>query len=189
MKKIISALFLGALSTSVIAAENDWSGHASLLFGSKNLDSKDWAGSTDKQGSGGIMIDFKKNSWPVSIAVDLIGSAEEKLTNGIKQEAEIAEVDLGLRKIWQLSSLPLSPYIGGGVAFVNAIQENNSQGKYTKNEDDTVGAWAGVGTYWNITDRFTLGADLRYTHAEVKLAGKDVDAGSYQVGISAGLNW
>jgi hypothetical protein len=177
-------LLLTALASPVYAGD-DWTGHASLLFSKKSLDSKDWKGADDSPSSGGLITDFKKQSWPVSIAIDLIGSDEDKTIQGKRTEATIGELDLGVRKIWALSSLPISPYIGGGVAFVDVEKtvDNNKQKK------DDVGAWAGIGVYWNITERFTLGADMRYTKAEVKLAGQKVDAGGLNTGISLGLNW
>jgi len=190
MKKIIYTLLLGTLSTSVFAAEDDWSGHASLLFGQKSLKSEDWKDSGKNQDSGGLITDFKKESWPVSIAIDLIGASKEKTTSGKHYEGTTAELDLGLRKIWQLSSLPVSPYIGGGIAFVNAEKESSLPTTgYKKLEDDTIGAWAGVGAYWNVSQRFAIGLDLRYTQAEVKLAGEKTNAGGFNAGITSGLSW
>lgn len=184
MKNVISMLLLTALSSSVYAG-NDWTGHASLLFSQKSLDSKDWKAADDHPGSGGLITDFKKQRWPVSIAIDMIGSDEDKVTEGKRTEAKIGELDLGVRKIWTLSTLPISPYIGGGIAFVNVEKTvgNNKQ------EEDDVGAWAGIGVYWNVTDRFIVGADMRYTDSEVKLAGQKVDAGGLNTGISLGLSF
>jgi len=184
MKNVVSMLLLSALASPVYAGD-DWTGHASLLFSKKSLDSKDWKDADDKPLSGGLITDFKRESWPVSIAIDVIGSDEDKVTQGKRTQAKIGELDLGVRKIWSLSSLPISPYIGGGVAFVNVEKITGDK----KLEDDNVGAWAGIGTYWNVTERFVVGADLRYTNADVKLAGKKVDAGGLNAGISVGLSW
>jgi opacity protein-like surface antigen len=188
MKKIISVLLLGALSTSVYAGDNDWSGHASLYFGKKFLDSKDWKDTGDKASSGGLVTDFKRESWPVSIAVDLIGSEKETFSKGNRTENTIGELDLGVRKIWSLSPF-ISPYVGGGIAFVGVENQTSTASGNKKLKGDTVGAWAGAGAYVSLTEKFVVGLDMRYTQAEVKLAGDKRDAGGFNAGITAGLTW
>lgn len=188
MKKMLCTLLLCSVSTSSFASD-EWTGHASLYLGTKVLESSDWEKSVDKHDSGGLITDFKKQSWPVSIAIDVIGSGKDKVVNGRKEEGYTAEIDLGVRKVWDLDRLPLQPYVGGGLAFVGVSQESSGSGSHIKSDDDAIGAWVGIGTYWNITERFHVGVDMRYTTAEVELAGIDVEAGGYHAGVLAGLSW
>ncbi|MBJ7539595.1 hypothetical protein [Marinomonas transparens] len=100
-----------------------------------------------------------------------------------------SELDIGVRKIWTLSSLPISPYIGGGIALVEGSKQTNSTGSYDTQKDSASGTWVGVGAYWDITRFFTLGVDMRLSNAEVKIAGEDMSAGGVNAGITAGLHW
>lgn len=162
---------------------DEWEGHASLLFGQKKLD-KDWQ-SHDSQASGGFITDFKKSDWPVSIAIDIIGGNDDN-KKGDLVESDTAELDIGVRKIWQLESLPIQPYLGGGLAFITAEQRRTND---RKQEDEVVGGWLGAGAYWDINDRFNLGVDVRYSRGEVKLYGKDHQAGGLTAGVTLGMHW
>ncbi|MBJ7539592.1 outer membrane protein [Marinomonas transparens] len=189
MKRVIGTLLLSVLATPVFAAGGDWTGHISLFDGEKSLDVNDWKGSAHEQDSWGVITDFKRQDWPVSIAIDVMGSVEENNSGSIRKKDQTGEFDIGVRKIWSLPSLLLSPYIGGGVAIAYAEKESNEGGINTIQRDHANGIWVGVGTYWNITDLFVVGLDMRYTQAEVEIAGKDVDAGGVNAGFTLGLNW
>lgn len=180
-KQLLLTPLLISLCSTVYAA--DWEGNASLLFGSKKFD-KEWQ-SHDSQGSGGIITDFKKTDWPVSIAVDIIGSNEDQ-KKGDLVESSVAEFDIGIRKIWEFDSLPVRPYLGGGVALISAEQRRiNDQ----KQEDDVIGGWVGAGAYWDITDRLNLGADVRYSRGKVDLYNESYQAGGVTAGLTLGMHW
>jgi len=189
---IASALFLTSLSMAHAGnatVSDDFTGNISGYLGQKLLDDKDW-GELDSQGSLGMIFDFKKQSWPVSIALDVIISGNEDTENGIKTEAGTMEVDLGVRKIFELSNSSIQPYIGGGIAIIGAGSRNRTGDVTLSDEDDTgTGAWIGGGMYYAATKSLNIGLDLRYSEAEVTLFDEDREAGGFHTGVTVGYHW
>ena len=194
----VSTITSAALSTlllmAVPAAHADdtqadgWTGNVSGYVGHKSVDSDDWP-NLDSQASVGVISDFGKRSWPVSIAADLIfaGTVNESGVN--KDTGGTAEMHLGARKIFTLENSSFRPYVGGGVALVTAVLENENAGVKVDDDDSTVGAWVGAGTYYAVTPSFNIGLDVRYSKAEVTLFDKEREAGGLNAGITAGYHW
>ncbi len=196
-KTIISTLLLTSLSfaqVNVQAGEetgnDDFTGNISGVLGQKSLDDKDW-GKLDSQGSVGMILDFKKKSWPVSIAVDVIIAGTEERQGDVKTEGGTLETDIGVRKIFEISGSSFKPYIGGGVALIAADVRNRKDGRSGSLQDDdtVVGTWVGGGLYYAATEQFNIGLDLRYSQGEVTLFDEDLEAGGFHTGISAGYHW
>lgn len=97
-KAALSTLLLLAIST---VHADDWTGNISGYLGQKSLDNKDW-GKQDQQGSLGVLFDIKQQSWPVSIAADMIVSGDADENGSQKDEAITVEQHLGVRKIFEL---------------------------------------------------------------------------------------
>ena len=76
MKKNILAVIL--MLFVLEAHANEWSGNINFFLGQKLLDNDDW-GDLDQQDTFGVLVDFKPNHWPVSIALDFLGSYAEVL--------------------------------------------------------------------------------------------------------------
>jgi len=185
MKKYILALILALFVINANAEE--FTGNVNFLLGQKSLKSEDWEPLED-QLAFAIMVDFKQDHWPVSIALDLLGSYDEETILGVKFEGMTSEFDAGVRKIWELSEGQIKPYIGGGLAFVSA--EIKAIDFLTVSDDDNaVGYWLNGGIYWTLNQHFNLGFDLRYSDAGVTLAGIDVEAGGTTAGIFLGYHW
>jgi opacity protein-like surface antigen len=200
MKNLItvSTITSTALSTLIIMAmpavhasdtqANGWTGNVSGYAGHKSVDDEDWQ-NLDSQTSVGIISDFRKQSWPVSIAADLIFSADNH-KNGVEEDTGgTVEAHLGARKIFTLDNSSFRPYVGGGVALVGASLENENAGVTVDDDDRAVGAWVGAGTYYAVTPSFNLGLDVRYSKAEVTLFDKEREAGGLNAGITAGYHW
>lgn len=167
---------------------DDWTGNISGYLGHKSVDDKDWP-DLDSQGSIGVISDFRKQSWPVSIAADLIiaGTVHE---SGKKEDtAGTIEIHLGVRKIFALKHSSFTPYIGGGVALVSAGLENKNAGVKVDDDDSVNGTWVGAGTYYAVTPNFNIGVDVRYSKAEVTIFDKEREAGGMNAGITAGYHW
>ena len=165
-----------------------WTGNVSGYVGHKSVDDKDWP-NLDSQASVGVISDFGKQSWPVSIAADLLfaGTVHESGVN--EDTGGTMEIHLGARKIFTLEHSSFKPYVGGGVALVGAMLENENAG-VTVDDDDTVyGTWVGAGTYYAVTPSFNIGVDVRYSKAEVTLFDKEREAGGLHAGITAGYHW
>ncbi len=196
--KTVSTIASTALSTLLFMAmpaahaddtqADGWTGNVSGYLGHKSVDNDDWP-NLDSQGSVGVISDFGKQSWPVSIAADLIiaGTVHESGAN--EDTGGTVEMHLGARKIFALQNSSFRPYVGGGVALVTAILENENAGVTVDDDDNTVGAWVGAGTYYAVTPSFNLGLDVRYSKAEVTLFDKEREAGGLNAGITAGYHW
>ena len=177
-------------------------GNVNLLLGSKHLDSNDWrinGVNYDQQSEGGVLFDIADESWPVSLAVDLVGSAVKKSPPSYDGTGSTAELDVGLRKIFNFPGSLLHPYVGGGLAFVTArYEEKASYYYYSSNnwhtQESGNGFWLNGGVYWSFWEHFNVGLDVRYSKANVTLYdyyGKafKVDAGGKQAGLLMGYHW
>jgi opacity protein-like surface antigen len=167
---------------------NGWTGNVSAYLGHKSVDNDDWP-NLDSQASVGVIADFGKQSWPVSIAADLIFSGTVHESGVIEDTGGTVETHLGARKIFTLENSSFRPYVGGGVALVNAILENENAGVTVDDDDRAFGAWVGAGTYYAVTPSFNIGLDVRYSKAEVTLFDKEREAGGLNAGITAGYHW
>lgn len=165
-----------------------WTGNVSGYLGHKSVDDNDWP-NLDSQASVGVISDFGKQSWPVSIAADLLfaGTVHESGVN--EDTGGTMEIHLGARKIFTLQNSSFRPYVGGGVALVSAMLENENAGVAVEDDDTAVGAWVGAGTYFAVTPSFNIGVDVRYSKAEVTLFDKEREAGGLNAGITAGYHW
>lgn len=165
-----------------------WTGNVSGYVGHKSVDDKDWP-NLDSQGSVGVISDFGKRNWPVSIAADLLfaGTVHESGVN--EDTGGTMEIHLGARKIFTLENSSFRPYVGGGVALVSAMLENENAGVKVEDDDTAIGAWVGAGTYYAVTPSFNLGIDVRYSKAEVTIFDKEREAGGLNAGITAGYHW
>ena len=167
---------------------NSWTGNVSGYVGHKSVDDDDWP-NLDSQTSVGVISDFRKQSWPVSIAADLIFSADVHKSGAEEDTGGTVEAHLGARKIFNLQNSSFRPYVGGGVALVSALLENENAGVTVDDDDRAVGVWVGAGTYYAVTPSFNLGVDVRYSKAEVTLFDKEREAGGLNAGITAGYHW
>jgi opacity protein-like surface antigen len=185
MKKYILAVLL--MSYFISANASQWTGNVNFFLGGKTLEENEWA-PVDEQGEFGVLVDFKQSQWPVSIAIDILGSADEATVSGFNFEGITSEFNVGVRKIWQVAGSSIRPYIGGGLAFVYAEFKETSFFTIS-NDDNSTGIWLNGGVYWTLGQNFNLGLDLRYSQADVTLFGVDVDAGGTHAGIILGYHW
>lgn len=179
---LISASLL-LLSTQLAMAEN-WTGHAGLLLGEKQLNKQDWQ-PHESQSSVGLLIDLRPQSSPVALAVDMFGSGNEERVDGRKQENASAELHLGARYYLPESSR-FTPYAGAGMALI-AVEQKQEQRE--REEDGGLGWWAGAGVRYRMTEHMDLGADLRYSRANVTINGDELQAGGRNLALGAGYHW
>ena len=182
-----SIVFTFLLFSVMSAHANPWSGNANFILGTKTLDDNDWA-PFDEQVAFGVLVDFKQQSWPISIAIDLLGSLDEETVLGVDTEASTTEFDIGIRKIWEVSGSSIRPFIGGGLALVNA--EIKATNVVTASiDDDGTGIWLNGGVYWTLGQHFNLGLQARYSKAEVQFLGVDIEAGGTTAAVMLGYHW
>jgi opacity protein-like surface antigen len=188
MKKIIIGLMVTLFMTSAHADGASGSGNLNILFGNKTLDS-DWE-PVEKQSEFGMLLDFKQEGWPVSMAMDVLSSSGDKTISGIKLTGKTTEIDIGVRKIFDFGNdIPIKPFIGGGIAIIKAEIEA-SLGPYSASESDTgTGMWFNIGAYMTLNEQFNLGFEIRQSQADVSFAGIDAKAGGAHAGLLIGLHW
>ena len=169
------------------SSADGWTGNINFFLGAKVLDEDDWE-PVDEQAEIGFLLDFKGKSWPVSIAVDLLGSYAEDDVYGVDIEGSTAELCFGVRKIWD-SFEHVRPFIGGGIAFIWAEVEGERWGFSVSDDDTATGYWIGGGVYWTLAEHFNIGFDVRWSKAEVTLFDVDGEAGGSHVGFLLGYHW
>ncbi len=184
---LIWVMFLGV---PLSASCEEYSGNVNFFLGGKSLDD-DWDPVED-QGEFGIMVDYKKVGWPLSIAIDLLGSNDDDSIF----EGTTTEFCFGVRKTWEPST-NMRPFFGGGLAIISAEIEIGP----FNDDDSAVGIWLGGGVYWTLTEHCNIGVLLRYSDAEVELDPRyagvqlipggpiDIDGGGGHFGLILGYHW
>ena len=164
------------------------SGNVNLFLGQKNLNSSDWK-PVEEQPEAGVLFDIRGDNWPVSIAVDVLGSADSYRDNklGKHYRGSTYEFDVGVRKVLSNSESNFHPYVGGGLALVRAKIEETVSNQSV--DDNSVGIWLDGGIYWTFARHYNLGLDLRYSRAKVSLIGGDAEAGGAHGGLVFGYHW
>lgn len=177
------------LSHGSVLAEG-WSGNIGGMIGQVQLEDNDW-GNQDDQGAIGLIADFRPASAPFSLAVDLIGSGDEDDLSDRKNEIYSAAAHIGIRKVFDDSVSAFKPYVGAGIALINAeMRSKDKQTGLSRVEDDSAtGYWVGIGSYMELSDHFQVGLDLRYSEADVTLFDSERQAGGLQTSVSVGYHW
>ncbi len=172
-------------------------GGVNLLIGGKALNKDDWA-PFENQSELGLQMTFGQRSWPVLIAVDLVGSRDEEAilliesptkTTAATVAGSTGEVNLGVRKEWGRRGF--HPYLGGGVTLVSAkiefIGPNNT---VLSESHGGAGAWIGGGGYWRVGRHVNVGLSLRVTAADVDVNTlRSVASGGGHVALLVGYGW
>jgi len=175
---------------------NAWTGNVNGFLGAKILDEDDWA-PLDEHVEGGVLFDIKQKNWPISIAIDLLFSSDEEDVNvavlnfgtfNANLEGHTTEFNLGVRKIWDNLSI-VRPFVGGGIAFINAEIKGTALGVSVSDDDTGVGVWFDGGAYVTLGGHFNIGVDVRWSKAEVTLFNIDGEAGGWHVGMLIGYHW
>lgn len=173
-----------------------WTGNVNLFLGAKILDKADWE-PLDKQVEGGVLLDVKHRRLPISFALDFLYATDDDDIDviglglghyGMKVEGRIMELDVGVRKIWELRQ-ELRPYLGGGVAVINGRLKAEALNQSVSDDDTDWGLWLNAGMYVTFADRFNLGIDGRWSGADVKLYDVDTKVGGWHIGLLAGVHW
>ncbi|MDH3219213.1 MAG: porin family protein [Gammaproteobacteria bacterium] len=185
--KNLSMLVFLVLMVSLAKAE-EFSGHISGFIGLKTMDSNDWP-DLDNHFAMGIFFDITKDSWPVSIVLDITDTGGKHKHDGMEDLGHTTELHFGIRKIFINQDSRIEPYIGGGVSSIYAEQEIEVNNVSTEQDDSTVGIWLGAGMYYEMNPKFGLGLDVRYSDGEVTLFDEDLNAGGLYMGVTGGYQF
>jgi opacity protein-like surface antigen len=203
MKKCLALLIILSwlsVPTTAISGSSpsptSWTGNINGFLGMKYLDEYDWE-PVEEQAEFGVMLDFKQESWPVSIAIDYLLSSDNVTglyydpgygTIPVTFEGETSELCLGVRKVWDYIPT-VRPFFGGGVALIRAQVKAITWDWRDSADDDAVGFWIGGGVYWTLGEHFNIGFDVRWSKAEVTIDGLDFEAGGTHAGLLLGYHW
>jgi hypothetical protein len=181
LKNFAIAMLL-LLSTSTTYAD-EWSGHIGGFAGFKALHSSDWP-DLNKHFAMGFIVDIKKDSWPISIVLDILDTGGKYSHDGLDDLGHTTEFLLGVRKIIHKQNSKIQPYVGGGVSLMYAEQEIASIGSKVTQDDRGTGGWLGAGMYYVDNPGFVFGLDARYSYGKVDLFGKEREAGGVFAGVT-----
>ena len=185
--KDFTILVLLLLITSETKADA-LSGHIGGFIGLKTMDSNDWP-DLDNHFAMGVFFDIKKDSWPVSIVLDITDTGDKHKHNGMEDLGHTTELHFGIRKSFINQDSRIQPYVGGGISSMYAEQEFEVNNVSTKQDDSTVGFWLGAGMHYEMNPKFVLGLDVRYSEGEVTLFDEDLNAGGFYTGVTGGYQF
>ncbi|MCF2947569.1 porin family protein [Paraglaciecola aquimarina] len=174
------------LANKSALASEEWQNRATLYFGQKHLDKDDFEDKT--HGAFGISFDLKRKGWPVSIAMDLMAAGKKIEGEQVNIERVTGGFHLGVRKYWMLNE-NLEPYLGGGINFSGAEREKIQGATTVTFSDRDTGYWLATGINWKFKNRLTLGAEIRYSKANVNLDNIDVNIGGVYSILSVGYRF
>ncbi|WP_448248399.1 outer membrane beta-barrel protein [Thalassotalea agariperforans] len=169
----MTTLLLAVIPNKLALAEEHWENRISILLGKKHLDKDDFV--DNKHPAFGINLDIKRKSWPVSIAVDLMSSGEEIKSEHRKIERVTGGLHLGIRKYWLFNNI--EPYVGGGINLAVAERKKIINNQIEKQDDDDTGYWLATGVNWKFDNQIFIGAEVRYSDAEVTLFDSKINTG------------
>ena len=159
-------------------------GNFSLFLGSKTLDEQEWE-PVHEQAEVGFLFDYKFDGMPIHFAIDYLSSEDTSTLGGISFTGETTELDIGVRKYFEIENPKLHPYVGGGIAFIEAT----FSGLGLSDTDSATGTWFNAGIRYDVTESFHIGAEFRSSSADVTLFGVNADAGGGHFGFIAGLSF
>lgn len=202
------AVLLGTGSWRPVHAETN----LNFVLGTKLLDADDWRVG-DNQGSIAFLSTFGSSSWPVQVAIDVLGSGSGSTTTfyplsgveirGNELVQSTFELDVGVRKIWRAGKA--RPFVGGGLAVIWGQQEEeifllpplDYEGTVfdtfpplvLSESDEAPGAWIDGGIFWRLGRMFNIGVEARYSRAELSFGPRKVQAGGLNLGLILGWGW
>lgn len=180
MKKMLLIISLLSLSSASYAAGSNFTGNVNLLVGMKSMSDDAWeSGGIENHTEFGILFNLKQERWPVSITADLLRSSD---SNG-DLEGTTTELNLGVTKHWQQNQF--TPYVGGGIAIINADISLNS----FSDDETELGVWGKAGIFTTLDDGTNLGIEVRHSYAETDFNGTDVEIGGFHAGFFVGYHW
>jgi hypothetical protein len=201
--KRLSLLFVMVLvTTTAFMSTARAEGNANFILGLRLLDEEFWQ-PVDDQLSIGVNVDWGSVGDPIRLAAGLHYSEDKEIGPGpglfgflstvTEAKGSILEVSFGIEKIWINRRSSVRPYIGGGLAWVNADYEVVRTG--IRASDSSAGYYVHGGIFWATRPHgpevsFNYGFELRMVGGtDIDLGGLSADADYLQLGFLFGLGW
>jgi hypothetical protein len=186
MNRLLSIGLAVLVLSPLFAQESSVTGNINGYLGAKFLDEDDWS-PVENQGAIGAMFDIRGRNWPISIAVNAVFSSDEDEEGAVDSTGGTAELQLGVKKIWDFPA-KFHLAVSGGLAIVSAAVEVDTGVAKTDDDDSAVGGWLAVDPYWTFGS-FNLGPHIALSSAEVTIFGEDIQAGGLHLGVVMGYHW
>lgn len=195
MKNLLSSAFVVLIAGLLLvgaASPARAEANINFLLGAKYLDSDDWE-NADSHGAFGIQTTFGPNDWPVGIAIDAYGSAttqDEVILDpsfAVGRTHSTFELGVGVRKIWK--SGKVRPFVGGGLASINANRDVFIGAVSLSKSDTGPGVWFDGGVFWRLGKQFNIGLNARISRGEITIENEDIQAGGFTLGLLLGWGW
>jgi len=135
-------------------------------------------------------VDIKEQSWPVSLALNFMGSSDVERDRVYDTFGSTSEAQIGVKKIFELGEVT-NIAIAGGAAIITGDLERRYDYPYRYRETDSeteIGPWASLGIYWRLA-WINVGIEGKWSKADMRLLSRDVDAGGGHFGVIIGYNW
>jgi hypothetical protein len=175
-----AAVILAATGASAIAG-----GNVNFVRGGRSMTDDALWSSLESQDLFGLTIDFGPEKWPIELETGLQVSSSTKTIFGTDVTGKVGEVFFGVNRTWTPGTGRMRPYLGGGVASVNA-----SFGSRFKIDDNSGGVYVHGGIYWRMFHRFNIGFDVRAMGGtKLTISGRDFNANYRQAGLVLGWGW
>lgn len=187
-----AALLTLVMTLSVIPAFAG--GNANGFLGTRIMDEEDWE-PVDKPLAIGADVDFGLFGWPVNVAVSLHHStADDDIRFAGNARADVTgtvtDLSAGVVKAWEVGG-NIHPYVGGGLAFVQAEKEADLSGGGSGSEDDSsAGLYLNWGVTWRLGASFNIGVGARVVGGtDLTFGDEEVSADYFQAGLILGYGW
>ena len=189
-RRILAGLIVTCACLSPLLA----GGNANFILGSRAMDDDRFWDTLDTQAVIGVSVDFGAESWPVNIALSVIGSGAEDRVPGllggnIDITARVGELGVGANKTWG-QGRTIRPFVSGGLVLVIADLEGRQGGVSVSDDGGGVGFFIDGGVFWRLGKRFNIGVDARIVlGTEVTLFQVKTDTDYAQLGLILGFGW
>lgn len=153
-----------------------------VFGGRKMLSESDWGPLATQNEVGGFAT-IGGTRWPVHLALEGYGARSFDDDTSVT----ITEFGFGARRILDLGRV-IRPHLGAGIVFVRADYILvGALDEHTVQKDRGTGGWISFGASYRMGKYGNVGAQIRYSAADVTLGSKAVPVGGIHAGIAIGF--
>jgi hypothetical protein len=181
---LVSSLAVGCAAVPTARPQSDAAANANdsaitVLVGNRSMTDDDNWSPLEDQLAFELGFNTVPSDWPVGIEASVSYSDDDD--SGV--EGETKEASLGVRKTWDVSEGRVHPYVGGGLAGIQAEFSGFGQ----SDDDTSVAGYVHGGVGFDLGSHFLIGVDVRLLlGSDITLFGIDGDADYVQYGLMVG---
>ncbi len=173
------------------------SGNLQFFIGAAYIDQDEWA-PLNALAEAGLELELTPTGWPLGFSSGIRHASNKDHGTllhpllGVDNYDVIATIDeltLGIGKSWP-SSRRLQTRLEGGINYLRASSEYRLPARHKiQDQDESVGAWIGLGAYWIFAEHFIMGSEFRLRRNQLRLWHQKSNATGGQLGFSLGYQW